>query len=188
MRQLVLASGSPRRKQLLEWAGIDADVRTSGVDETRQPQEPPIDYARRRALRKAQAVPHGAGETILAADTVVHLDARIFDKPADRLEARSHLLTLSGKTHQVTTGVAILPPSEPPRLGHQTTQVRFRQLTPGEIAAYLATGDADDKAGAYGIQGRAGSFVAEIHGCWTNVMGLPLELCLALLASSPRDP
>ncbi|TVQ91890.1 MAG: septum formation protein Maf [Deltaproteobacteria bacterium] len=185
--KLVLASGSPRRKQLLEWVGLHAEVRTSGIDETRHPREAPIAYARRLALHKARAVAQGEGETILAADTVVHLDDRIFGKPADRRQARDHLLTLSGRTHQVTTAVAVLPHREPPRLGHLSTMVRFRELTPQEIEAYLATGDAQDKAGAYGIQGRAGAFVAELHGCWTNVMGLPLELCLALLELPPRD-
>ena len=111
---------------------------------------------------------------------MVHLGDRIFDKPIDRLEARAHLEALSGGWHHVTTGVCVRR-GEKHRQFTVTTDVRFRDLGSAEIDAYLQTGDADDKAGAYGIQGRAGVFVAEIRGSWTNVMGLPMEETLEAL-------
>ncbi len=184
---LLLASGSPRRRALLEGAGIPLEVRPAAIDESRHPEHTPVAHAERLATEKAAASRAPADRVVLAADTVVHLEDRIFDKSADRALAAQHLRTLAGQTHQVTTGVCVARGPER-EVFHVTTLVRLRALTPADIAAYLATGEADDKAGAYGIQGRAGSFVAEVHGSWTNVVGLPLEPTLAALARAGIRP
>ena len=178
MSAVWLASGSPRRRQLLGWVGVEVEVRPSNVDEARAPGEHPVAYAERLASDKAAVGP--AERVVVAADTVVHQGDRVFDKPADRDEACRHLRALSGGWHGVTTGVCVRRGSQA-HVFHVTTQVRFRSLSDDEIAAYVATGEADDKAGAYGIQGRAGVFVAELQGSWTNVMGLPVEEVLAAL-------
>ncbi len=174
-----LASGSPRRRQLLEWCGFSVEVHPSHVDETRTAGLAPVDHARELAIRKAAHAP--AGRIVLAADTVVHRDDRIFDKPRDRDDAIAHLQTLSGGWHAVTTGVCIR--GQALDAFTITTAVHFRDLTTDEISAYVATGDADDKAGAYGIQGRAATFVAEVRGSWTNVVGLPMEAVVPRLAA-----
>jgi septum formation protein len=179
MRPVWLASGSPRRRELLEWAGVAVEVRPAGIDEARLPGELPVSYARRLAEEKAATGPDD--RVVLAADTVVHLDGAVLDKPSSRGEAVSHLLALSGRAHAVTTGVALRGLPGGPRVTAVTTIVAFRPLSRDEVVAYVATGDADDKAGAYGIQGRAGSFVARVEGSWTNVVGLPLEAVLPWL-------
>jgi len=173
--KLLLASGSPRRRELLLWCGYTFEVSPSHCDESRDPAQAPIAHARTLALRKLHATSTDC--IALAADTVVHSGDRIFDKPEDRVQARAHLAALSGAWHAVTTAVAIT--GQP--VFSVTTQVRFRELLATEIDAYLATGEADDKAGAYGIQGRARAFVAEVQGSWTNVVGLPLEPTIAAL-------
>lgn len=187
---LILASGSPRRAELLSWLGLNPEIQPQDIDEQRRPGEAGVDYARRLAREKARAALSraAAGDWILAADTVVHLNDQVFDKPRDRAQAAGHLRSLSGREHRVTTGCALAAPEEPIQVFHATTRVRFRDLTSQEIAAYLATGEGDDKAGAYGIQGRAGVFVAELHGSWTNVMGLPVELCLDRLGQVGIQP
>jgi septum formation protein len=179
MSAIWLASGSPRRKQLLEWAGLEVEVRPSEIDERQAPGEAPVAYATRLAREKAKGPDD---RLVLAADTVVHLEGVVLGKPTSRVEAVSHLLALSGRWHEVTTGVC-LRSGGVERVWHVSTKVRFRELGRGEVEAYVATGDADDKAGAYGIQGRAGGFVAELQGSWTNVMGLPLESVLPWLAA-----
>lgn len=173
-----LASGSPRRRQLLRGAGVRVRVRPVGVDEAVVAGEPPVAYARRLAREKAHAAPPGV--VALAADTVVHIDGEVLDKPVDRSHARRHLERLSGRWHRVTTGVCVRrgPTCESFVV---TTDVRFRELGRAEIQAYLDSGEADDKAGAYGIQGLGGALVAEVRGSWTNVMGLPLEETLKAL-------
>jgi septum formation protein len=177
---LWLASGSPRRRLLLEWAGWAVEAHSSNVPETRLSGEDPVAYARRLASDKVATAP--PDRLALAADTVVHLGDRVLDKPSDREEAAAHLRALSGRWHAVTTGVAVARGADRAVL-HATTEVRFRSLPEHEIARYLATGEADDKAGAYGIQGQGGALVAEVRGSWTNVMGLPLEESLAALAT-----
>ena len=153
------------------------------VDETRHPDEPPVAYAQRVARDKAQAAPRGE-LPVVAADTVVHLGHRVYGKPADRQEARQILETLSGQWHQVTTGVCVGFRDQWSTFA-VTTRVRFRTLSIAEIEAYLDTPEPYDKAGAYGIQGRAGAFVAQVDGSWTNVMGLPMEATLA--SSAERE-
>lgn len=180
MRPIWLASGSPRRRDLLTWAGVAVEVRPSDVDESRDPGHDPVTHARHLAAAKAAVAP--ADRIVVAADTVVHLGDRIFDKPTDRAIARAHLRALSGAWHAVTTGVCVAL-GEATQVLAVTTEVRFRALASAEIEAYLATGEADDKAGAYGIQARGATFVAEVRGSWTNVVGLPVEETLAALAA-----
>jgi septum formation protein len=163
---------------LLTWAGVDVEVRPADIDEARRPEEDPVLYAERLARTKADTAPEGV--VCVAADTVVHVGGEVLDKPVDRVEASAHLRRLSGRWHTVTTGVCVRAGAWS-KLFSTSTSVRFRALSEAEIAGYVASGEADDKAGAYGIQGRAGSFVAELQGSWTNVMGLPMEATLAAL-------
>ncbi len=178
--KLWLASGSPRRRMLLESAGMTVTVHPADLDEARAGDGSPPQHALRLAMAKARTGP--PEPAVVGADTVVHLGDRILEKPENREEAAEHLRALAGRWHAVTTGVCV-------RRGEReiafavTTAVRFRALAAGEITRYLATGEADDKAGAYGIQGHGGGLVAEIHGSYTNVVGLPLEQTLAALAS-----
>jgi septum formation protein len=139
-----------------------------------------VAHAREVAERKAAASKAPAGRVVLSADTVVHIDDELFEKPRDPAHAVEMLTRLSGRGHAVTTAVCVGRDGAWETL-HCTTEVRFRALTLAEIAAYVATGDAADKAGAYGIQGRAGSFVTDVRGDYTNVIGLPLEAALGLL-------
>jgi septum formation protein len=173
---IVLASGSPRRRELLEAAGVAFTVVPSHVDETRRPGDDPVAHARRLAELKAV----GPGGVVIAADTVVHRADTVFDKPTSRAEARHTLRLLSGGWHHVTTAVCVRAEGRA-NLFHVTTDVRFRSLDDAEIDRYVATGEADDKAGAYGIQGIGGALVAEIRGSYSNVVGLPLEETLAAL-------
>lgn len=173
--QIILASGSPRRRQLLEQIGLTFTVRASDVDETVAPGAAPADMVEALSLRKGEAVAalSAPGELILAADTVVALDGAILGKPHSAEEAVSMLTALSGRTHQVYTGVTLLRDGE--RLTeHEITSVTFRTLTGPEIAAYVRTGEPMDKAGAYGIQGYGALLVDRLEGDYFNVMGLPL--------------
>jgi septum formation protein len=176
---VVLASASPRRRQLLECVGLSVRVSPSHVDESRPLGVPPIEHALALAHRKAFVVPPGP-EPVVAADTVVHRGELMFDKPTSREEAEQHLRALSGGWHEVTTAVCVRRPAGE-RVFSVTTRVRFRALSERDIAWYVATGEADDKAGAYGIQGLGGSLVAELAGSYTNVIGLPLEETLEAL-------
>lgn len=178
--RVVLASGSPRRLEILRRLGFSVEPRPSAVDEALRSGEAPEACALRLAAEKAASIDGGA--LVLAADTVVHLDGAILDKPADRAVARAHLTRLSGRWHRVTTGFCVARGADR-HLEAVTTEVRFRALDAREIEAYLATGEADDKAGAYGIQGVGGVLVAEVRGSWTNVMGLPAEAVVEPLLS-----
>ncbi len=181
MSALWLASGSPRRRDLLRWAGVELTVHPTHADETRRPGADPVAHACELAERKARAAVPAPDHVVLGADTVVHRGDAIYEKPADPTEAIGMLTTLSGGVHAVTTGVCVRAGDDVHTFSC-TTVVRFRALTPEEILAYVATGEADDKAGGYGIQGRAGSFVAALEGDYTNVVGLPLEPTLAALS------
>ena len=179
---IVLASGSPRRRQLLEMIGLEFRVVPPDVDETLGPSEQAEGYVRRLACEKATTVAgreHGA--VVLAADTTVVLRGGIFGKPANPEEAVVMLRQLEGRKHQVMTAVAV---AQDGRLEHalDVTDVTFRPLSDAQIAAYVATGEPLDKAGAYAIQGKGAALVEGIRGDFFGVMGLPLRLALDLLA------
>jgi len=177
---VVLASASPRRKKLLEQIGLDFVVISSTVDENLiSTALPPPDYVQTLALHKAQNVAAmlGYSALVLGADTTVVLHGRIVNKPNSEREAHTMLRELSGQTHTVFTGLALVEtPSNRVYSTACATEVTFRDLSDDEIAAYIATGAPMDKAGGYGIQDDFGAvFVRQIHGCYYNVVGLPLE-------------
>lgn len=183
---LVLASASPRRKELLASAGFTCEVDSADVDETPPPdlrEAAPIATA--LARRKAAAVlarrPKSSGDVILAADTVVWIEGTLLGKPADDADARRMLRLLSGKEHVVATGFCLLR-GEREILGASVTRVQFEPLTAGAIDAYVATREPFDKAGGYAIQGKAGLFVRRIDGSYSNVVGLPLAEVVEALA------
>ena len=185
--KLILASASPRRAEILRNAGIQFEIRKTDVDESRIVGELPGDYVRRLALAKALSAAteyrDPVDETlILGADTVVVVDADILGKPASQDDARSMLRRLSGRIHEVHTGLALLrKPGAEQRVVEEITRVHFAPLTDREIEDYIATGEPFDKAGAYGIQGIGGRYVTRIEGCYFNVMGLPLAQLWSLL-------
>lgn len=156
-------------------AGFDFSVRVKPVEEVRRAGESPVAYVSRLARAKAEAAWEGPGEIVLGADTIVVIDGRILEKPADGDDARAMLRLLSGREHTVITGIC-LRHREGSTVDHSATQVRFTPLTESEIAEYVASGEPFDKAGAYAIQGLASKFVESVSGCYFNVMGLPLSL------------
>lgn len=186
---VILASNSPRRKELLRQIGLEFSVDPADVDERVLPDEPPEQYAVRVALDKARvaAVRARAG-LIIAADTIVVLDGEILGKPADAEDATRMLTKLSGRAHTVITGLAIKDASTGKELTRaSSTRVWFRAITQREIAAYVSTGEPLDKAGAYGIQQRGALLVDKIEGCYFNVVGLPLSLLGELLQAFGVD-
>lgn len=178
--RVVLASASPRRRDLLRRLGIDPEVRVPDVDESAQVGEDPADMAERLAVAKAAAVPVADGEVVIAADTVVCVDGAGWGKPANAADATRMLASLSGRAHDVVTGVAVRTPTASASTV-ELTRVEFRTLTVDEIDDYVSTGEPMGKAGAYAIQGRAGMFVTTVDGSDTNVIGLPLATTVALL-------
>lgn len=173
---MILASQSPRRIELMREAGFDARVIPANIDETALPDEGPFDLVERLARAKAAAVAkeHAEeGEPVVAADTIVALAGELLGKPADEADARRMLNALSGKTHQVATGVCIVRDGSVESFV-DITDVTFYELSHDEIDAYVATGEPMDKAGAYGIQGLGGLLVAGIQGDYHNVVGLPV--------------
>lgn len=170
---LILASQSPRRRELLARLGLPFTVAPAGVDETMDPERDPYDEVARLSQAKADAVPVGPDDVVVAADTVVVLDGRVLGKPKDPDDAARMLRALSGRSHQVMTGLTVK------RGGRRwpltaVTRVWFRPLSGAEIDAYIASGEPMDKAGAYGIQGLAAAFVERLDGDYFNVVGLPL--------------
>jgi septum formation protein len=191
MPDLVLASASPRRADLLEAAGIDFTVAPVDVDESIVTGEPPEAYVRRVALAKVRdGIRRNSGKLILAADTAVVIDAHILGKPDSPDDARSMLKLLAGRVHEVLTGVA-LADGQREVIEVERTRVRFLMLSDAEIEWYVASGEPDGKAGAYAIQGRASRFIDWIEGSYTNVVGLPVATVhrlLAAIASPAGDP
>jgi septum formation protein len=174
---LTLASGSPRRRQLLEMLGIPLRVVPSNIPEVRRPAETPVDYVERLAREKALSVPGGL---VLGADTTVVVRDEVLEKPADPADALRMLRKLQGRTHQVVTSVALVA-SEAVHQATDVTSVVFRRLSDELLEAYVATGEPMDKAGAYGIQGYGAALVERIEGDFFSVMGLPVRLVLELL-------
>jgi septum formation protein len=205
--RLILASASPRRRELLAQAGFVFDVIPAHIPEEPRAGEDPVAYVTRLAREKAQAVYRGSGfrvqgseeqgprdqgnegassagaaggVVVLGADTTVTLDGHILEKPRDAEDAARMLRMLSGRTHRVITGVAVAD-ARGTQAAAEVTEVWFATVSDEEIAEYVATGEPMDKAGAYGIQGRAAKWIPRVEGCYFNVVGLPLALVTALL-------
>lgn len=172
---LILASASPRRHELLLAAGIPHRVEPAHVPERRHPGEPPIDFVIRLAEQKARARSHVSSDIVLGADTVVSLDDEVLGKPESDAGAARMLRLLSGRDHWVHTGICLVSSARCIR-DVSTTRVSFVYMTEEEIQEYTQSGESRDKAGAYGIQGRASRFVRAIEGCYHNVVGLPVSL------------
>ena len=194
---LILASGSPRRRELLTQAGLTVKVEVADIDETAQPGEAPAKYVQRLAVEKAHAVwerhkdeddsDSNSPIVVLGADTTVVLDGEILGKPADVADARRMLEQLAGRTHQVLTGIAAI--SRNATVSEvEITQVYFDLINERELIHYLASGEPLDKAGAYGIQGYAARWIPKIEGCYFNVMGLPIARTIAVIARALEGP
>ena len=187
--RLVLASGSPRRHDLLTGMGLQFEVRPADIDESHPDFEPGPMYVGRLARAKAATVAR-PGDVVVAADTTVDLDGELLGKPADPDEARVLLGRLSGRTHQVHTGVCVhraIQPVAQIRSDVVTTSVTFATLPESWIDWYVGTGEPLDKAGGYGMQGAAALFVARIDGSPSNVIGLPLDTLAALMREAGTD-
>jgi septum formation protein len=172
---LILASGSPRRHQLLLAAGIDHSIDVPSVVEDRMTGEGPEAFVQRLAKEKAHAVTCGPEDAVLGADTIVSLGSEVLGKPVNDEDAARMLRLLSGRHHYVLTGIC-LRSQKRSIVDFATTRVSIVKMTEAEIEQYIASGEPKDKAGAYAIQGLASKFVCDIHGCYHNVVGLPISL------------
>ena len=187
MPRLVLASGSPRRRDLLETLRLEFESRSPEVEELRAGDETPEAYVRRLSVAKAEVVGTD-DELVLAADTIVVLEDEILEKPVDESHAAAMLRSLSGREHRVLTGVTLRDvTARRAATGVAESRVRLRQMTVGEIEWYVATGESADKAGGYALQGIGGLFVDGIEGSSSNVIGLPLTLVYDLFARLGYD-
>lgn len=181
---LILASSSPRRAEILRNAGIAFDVTATDVDESRLAGERPDDYVRRLAASKARAAlkPVSGSAIVIGCDTVVVVEGSVLGKPASADQARQTLRRLSGRSHDVLTGLAAIRlPDGAERILEETTRITFASLSDQEIEDYISTGEPFGKAGAYAIQGCAGKFVTRVEGDYFNVIGLPLPRLYAIL-------
>jgi nucleoside triphosphate pyrophosphatase len=179
--KLVLASGSPRRSEILERAGWPHQIIVAGIDETVFPNEEAAAYVQRLARTKAETVASRLSTgMVLGADTTVVVGNQILGQPVDDADARRMLSLLNAKWHDVLTGVAVVRVKGETRVAYETTRVRFAELSEKEIDWYIATGEPFGKAGAYGIQGKASLFIEEIEGDYFNIMGLPIRLVYEL--------
>ncbi len=182
-KKLILASKSPRRAEILKAVGWAFEAIAANVAETRFASEDAVSYVQRLAITKAETVAKKIAEgLVLGADTVVVIDNEILGQPRDDDDARRMLSLLSGKWHEVVTGVSLIRAGQMGRalVEHETTRVRFCEMSVNEIDWYAATGEPRDKAGAYAIQGRGGVFIEEIQGDYFNVVGLPVRLVYEL--------
>ncbi len=184
--KLVLASASPRRRELLDQIGLAHVVKAQDVDESVVPGESPEEYVARVAMKKARACPREFDEVVLAADTTVVADGQILGKPSSLAEARRMLESLSGTRHTVLSAVACCSENGEFEV-LVTATVTLRALVDGEIDAYLSTGESFDKAGGYGVQGIAGVFVDRVDGSYSAVVGLPLAETELLLRQAGLD-
>ena len=171
--RLILASGSPRRRELMKLYGIPFMVQAADIDETMDPAKKPYDEVARLSREKARAVPRAPGDIVVAADTIVVCDDQVLGKPKTEAQAAEMLRLLSGRAHQVMTGCTVLG-DDFLETFTEVTQMHFRPLSRKEIDRYVATGEPMDKAGAYGIQGGAALFCERMEGDYYNVMGLPV--------------
>jgi septum formation protein len=191
--KLILASASPRRAEILRNAGFTFEVQPAHVDETLLPGEPAEAYVRRVATAKAAAAAksleaNASRAVVIGADTVVVVDGRILGKPADAGHARRMLRLLSGRDHDVLTGLSFLTmPAGAETVHVESTRVSFLPLSDEDIEDYLLTGEPFDKAGAYGIQGIGGRFISRVQGCYFNVMGLPISRVWSILMRMERE-
>jgi septum formation protein len=186
LEQLVLASGSPRRAEILRRTDWPFEVAAANIDETARAGEGAIEYVERLACEKAEAVAEGrASGLVLGADTVVAVGGQVLGKPTDAEDARRMLELLAGRWHDVLTGVALVRAETGDVLvAHELTRVRFASMSDAEIDWYISTGETADKAGAYAIQGRASLFIEEIEGDYWNIVGLPIRLVYKLMQES----
>jgi septum formation protein len=189
MCKLILASASPRRQRLLRRVGVPFTIEPADIDERATPGEAPRDYVRRMAYEKAQRVSRQRPTAfVLGADTIVVIDDDMLGKPRDLAEAERMLRGLSGRTHTVMTGLALLHHDQGVvQQDSVSTSVRFRSLSDHDIETYVATAKPLDKAGAYAIQDSARAFVEAFDGCYTNVVGLPLQRTAALMRAAGMD-
>ena len=171
--KLILASASPRRRELLGLFHVPFEIRVADIDETMDPEKAPFDEVARVSRLKAQAVPRKGEDVVIAADTIVVCEGKVLGKPHSAEEAVSMLRLLSGRDHQVMTGMTVIC-GDRERTCTEVTDLHFRELSDKEIRAYVATGEPMDKAGAYGIQGGAALFCTHMVGDYYNVMGLPV--------------
>jgi septum formation protein len=191
---LILASASPRRRELLDQIGLTFEIETADIDETPQLGEEPVAYTRRLAEHKASAVfarlrlqgRNPERLVVLGADTTVVCEGKILGKPEDEADAARMLRLLAGKQHRVVTGVAVITGMAAPLVEAEVTLVEMNALSERQIADYVATGEPLGKAGAYAIQGRAARFIPRIEGCYFNVVGLPLARVSLMLAQLQR--
>ncbi len=184
--QLILASASPRRRELLQLFHIPFTVRVADIDEAMDPQKQPFDEVARVSRLKALAVPHGDDDVVIAADTIVVCEGKVLGKPHSAEEAKAMLQLLSGRDHQVMTGCTVVR-GDRAETFTEVTDLHFRSLSRKEIESYVATGEPMDKAGSYGIQGGAALFCERMVGDYYNVMGLPVcRLGQVLKAVAPE--
>lgn len=182
---LILASASPRRQELLRAVGIPFTVEPADIDESPIVGESPRACAERLAREKADAIHRvRPSDLVLGADTVVAFDGQILGKPQDAQDAARMLRALSGRTHEVITGVCVVVPGMAPHVRSETTRVTMREVTESEIRDYVGTGEPMDKAGAYAIQGGAGRWITQVDGDYENVVGLPVGLVKRMLAGA----
>ncbi len=189
--QVILASASPRRRELLEQIGVRAIVQSVDIDESRKPGEPVKEYVQRLAMEKAErgfsTIKNSQKLPVVGSDTIVVIDGIVLGKPEDRQQAKEMLQQLSGQKHTVLTSVAIVT-EDKKVIDTSSSEVLFNKLELQEIEDYVATGEADDKAGSYAIQGLAAQFVKNLNGSFSGVMGLPLFETVQLLKQCGIDP
>jgi septum formation protein len=183
--KIVLASKSPRRAEILRAVGWEFEAVAANIDETRMESEDAVSYVKRLAQTKAETVANRISNPrlVLGADTVVVIEGEILGQPRDDGDARRMLQLLSGKWHEVVTGIALMRAGQTPQvlIDHETTRVRFGEMSTEEIDWYVSTGEPSDKAGAYAIQGRGALFIEEIQGDYFNIVGLPVRLLYELI-------
>ena len=189
--QVILASASPRRRELLEQIGVRAIVQSVDIDESRKPGEPVKEYVQRLAMEKAErgfaTIKNSQKLPVVGSDTIVVIDGIVLGKPEDRQQAKEMLQQLSGQIHTVLTSVAIVT-EDKKVIDTSSSEVLFNKLELQEIEDYVATGEANDKAGSYAIQGLAAQFVKNLNGSFSAVMGLPLFETVQLLKQCGIDP